>query len=129
MMQWLVKIAVNAVALWVAALAISGIHLGEEASSLSTRLVTIALVALLFGVVNWLLKPLAMILSFPAILLTLGLFTWVVNAFMLQITSWLAGPLGLDFHVDRFFWDALLGSLVITFVAMLLHLLLPDPKN
>jgi putative membrane protein len=53
----------------------------------------------------------------------------VVNALMLQLTSWLAGALNLDFHVDDFFWDAVLGALVITLVSLLLNILLPDGRD
>ena len=80
-----IKIGVNAVALWVAALVIPGIHLGEDADQLSTRLLSILLVALLFGVINVFVKPIAMLLSLPFIILTLGLFTLVVNALMLEL--------------------------------------------
>ncbi|GMA21190.1 phage holin family protein [Arsenicicoccus piscis] len=126
MRSFAIKTVVNAIALGAAALVVSGIHLGEEANATSTRLLSMVLVAVVFGLVNAVLKPIVVFFSLPAIILTLGLFTWVVNALMLQVTSWLAGPLGLDFHVDHFFWDALLGSIVITLVAMILNVLLPD---
>lgn len=126
MKSFAIKTLVNGIALWVAAIVVPGIHLGEDASHLSTRLLSIVGVAVVFGLVNAALKPIVRFFSWPAIILTLGLFTWVVNALMLQVTSWLAGSLGLDFHVDQFFWSALGGALVISLVAMLLHMLLPD---
>ena len=121
-----IKIAVNGVALWVAALVIPGIHLGENADQLSNRLLTILLVAVLFGLINAFVKPIATFFSFPFILLTLGLFTLVVNALMLELTSGLSHALGLDFDVEHFFWDSVLGALVITLVSMVLNLVLPD---
>lgn len=121
-----IKIIVNGVALWVAALVVKGIHLGEDASSLSTRLLTIVLVAVVFGLVNAIIKPIVKLFSLPFIVLSLGLFTFIVNAFMLQLTEWLSGPLHIDFRIDHFFWDAVLGAVVITFVSMILHLILPD---
>ena len=121
-----IKIGVNGIALWVAALVIPGIHLGEDADQLSNRLLTIVLVALLFGVINAFVKPIAMLLSLPFIVLTLGLFTLVVNALMLELTSGLSHALGLDFDVEHFFWDSVLGALVITLVSMILNFLLPD---
>jgi putative membrane protein len=125
-----IKVLVNGVALWVAALVLSdGIHLGQRADSLSARLLTILFVAVVFGLVNAFLKPIAKLFSLPFIILTLGLFTLVVNALMLQITSWLAGALNLDFHVDSFFWDAILGALVITLVSLLLNILIPDGND
>ena len=122
-----IKVLVNGVALWVAALVLSdGIHLGQQAHSLSARLLTILFVAVIFGLVNAFVKPIATLFSLPFIILTLGLFTLVVNALMLQLTSWLAGWLHLDFHVDAFFWDAVFGALIITFVSLLLNVLIPD---
>ena len=128
MQAFLIKTAVNGVALWVAALAVTGIRLGEDDPELSTRLLTIALVALVFGLVNAVIKPVVSLLSLPFIVLTLGLFTLVINAFMLQLTAWIAGPLGLDFAVDSFFWDAVIGAIVITLVSMVLNVLVPDGK-
>ena len=120
-----VKILVNGAALWVAALVVSGIHFGQGAEWTGT-LRAVLLVALVFGVFNAVLKPIVSALSLPLIWLTLGLFTLVINAAMLQITSWASGKLGLAFHVDHFWWDAVGGALVITFVAMVLHALIPD---
>ena len=87
---------------------------------------TILWVAVIFGLVNALIKPVLKFFSLPFIVVTLGLFTVVVNAAMLQLTSWFAGQFDLAFHVDHFVWDALLGSVIITVVMMLLHLVLPD---
>jgi putative membrane protein len=87
------------------------------------------LVALLFGLINAVVKPIAKLLSFPLIVLTLGLFTFVVNAFMLQITEWLSGPLGLSFVIDHFWWDAIIGALIITIVSMVLGWVLPDADD
>ena len=126
MKNFAIKTLVNGIALWVAAMVVSGIHLGEDKPSLATRLLSILLVAIVFGLFKAVVKPVVKLLSLPAIILTLGLFTWVINALMLQVTSWLAGPLGLDFRVDSFFWDAILGALVVAFVSLLLNILLPD---
>lgn len=129
MKNMLIKVGVNAIALWVAALVVRGVHLGEEAEKLSTRLLTIVLVAVVFGLVNAVVKPIAQVLSFPAIVLTLGLFTFVVNAFMLQITEWISDAVDLDFTIDKFFWDAVMAALVITLVSMVLNFLLPDDDD
>lgn len=127
MQNILIKLGVNAVGLWVAALVVQGVHLGENAT-LSKRLLTILLVAALFGIVNTIVKPIAKVLAFPAIVLTLGLFTFVVNAFMLQITEWLCAWLNLAFTVDHFFWNAVFAALVITLVSMVLNFVLPDDE-
>ncbi len=126
MQNMLIKVGVNAVALWIAALVVDGVRLGEDADKLSNRLLTIVLVAAVFGVVNAVVKPIAKFLSFPAIVLTLGLFTFIVNAFMLQITEWIADSVGLDFSIDHFFWNAVMAALVITLVSMVLNVVMPD---
>jgi putative membrane protein len=120
-----IKVLVNGIALWLAALVISGINFGED-SSLGQKLLTILIVAVIFGLLNAVLKPIVKFFSLPLIILTLGLFTFIINALMLQLTSWFADKLSLAFHVDEFFWDAVLGAIVITFVSMVLHLILPD---
>jgi putative membrane protein len=112
-MGFLIKVGVNAVALWVAAWLVPGITFGEGK----------------FGskfAINAVVKPIAKLLSFPFIILTLGLFTFIVNAFMLQLTEWLADPLGLSFTIAHFFWDAVLGALIITIVSMVLGWVIPD---
>jgi putative membrane protein len=123
-----VKTVINGAALYLAAAIVPGIHLGEEGSAGKT-IVTILIVALIFGVINTVLKPLVKLLSLPFIVLTLGLFLLIINALMLQLTSWLAGTLDLSFHVDSFFWDAILGALIITVVASILNAIVPDPDR
>ena len=126
MMTIALRILANGVALWVAAMLLTGIRLDEGGGSLTSQLVTVLWVAVIFGLVNALIKPVLSFFSLPIIILTLGLFTWVINALMLQLTSWFAEQFDLAFHVDEFFWDALLGSLIITVVMMILNRILPD---
>ena len=125
-MSLLLKIVVNGVALWIASLLLDGIDLAEGTTSTTSKLLTIGAVALVFGVLNAVIKPILMVLSLPLLVLTLGLFTFIVNALMLSLTSWLSGLLGLDFTVQDFFWDAVLGALIITIVSMLLNAVIPD---
>ncbi len=103
---------INAVALWVAVRLVPGIHAPSE-------VVTLAGVALIFGLVNALIRPVFKLLTCPLILLTLGLFTLIINALMLWLTAWLAGRLGLDFTVEGFV-PALLGAIVISIVSVIL---------
>jgi putative membrane protein len=123
-MGFLIKVGVNAVALWVAAWLVPGITIRER--KFGSKFATIVLVAVVFGVINAVVKPIAKLLSFPFIILTLGLFTFVVNAFMLQLTEWVADPLGLSFTIAHFFWDAVLGALIITIVSIVLGWVIPD---
>ena len=116
MKNFLIRVVVNGLALWVAALVIPGINLANGDSSWTNKLLTVLFVALVFGVINAFIKPVVKLFFLPFIVLTLGLFTFIVNAFMLQITEWICGWINLDFTIDDFFWDAVLGAIVITFV-------------
>lgn len=125
-MKMILTILANAVAIWVAASLLDGIEIGGEGSSFWLTLLGVSVV---FGVLNAIVKPLLQLLSLPLIVLTLGLFLFVVNAAMLSLTSWLSGVLGLDFHVDSFFWDAVLGAVIISAVSLVVDMLLPDTKK
>ena len=126
MKSFAIKVLVNGAALWAAAYLVHGIQLAGGTASTTSQLVTILWVAVIFGGLNALIKPILTILSLPVIILTLGLFTLIVNAAMLELTSWFAGQFNLAFHVDSFFWDAVIGSIIITIVSMILNAVLPD---
>ena len=128
-MSFLITVVVNAVAIWVATLLVPGIEIAGGDGDTVAQVVTFGLVGLLFGLVNAVVKPVVKVLAFPLYVLTLGLFTFVVNAFMLQITSWIAAATPLTFHIDAFFWSAILGAVVVTVVSMLLHLVVPDRRD
>lgn len=123
MKNFVVKTLANAVALGVAIWLVGKITLTGD--STGDKALTLILVALIFGVVNWLVKPVVKLFSLPLFILTLGLFTLVVNALMLMLTSWLSEKLSLSFHVGGF-WAALIGGLIISIVSWAMHVLLPD---
>jgi putative membrane protein len=123
MTKFVLKTLINAAAIGVAAWLIKGIDL--TASNWQHKALTLVLVALVFGVVNFFVKPLVKLFSLPLFILTLGLITFVINALMLWLTSWASGRLSLDFHVEGFV-PALLGSLLISIVAWALHLVVRD---
>lgn len=123
MKNFLVKTIANAGALAVAVWLLDKITL--TGGSTGKKVWTLILVALVFGLVNFLVKPIVKVLTFPLFLLTLGLFTLIVNALMLLLTSWLADKLDLSFHVEGF-WTAVLGGLIISIVSWALHIVLPD---
>lgn len=112
--RWLI----NAVALYVAARVVTGIDFTGD-------WVSLAVIALIFGVVNALLGPILKLLSCPLILLTLGVFTIVINAGLLLLTSYLSEPLNLGFHVGGF-GPAFLGALLISVVSFALNIFVRD---
>ncbi len=79
------------------------------------KIVPLLLVSLILGVVTVFVEPVVKFLSLPFIVLTIGLFLFVINALMLMLTGWIAGQLDIGFHVEGF-WTALLGSIIITIV-------------
>ena len=113
-MKIVIRILINAAALWVAATVIDGI-------TLSDRPVTILIVPAIFGLVNALVRPVVKVLTFPITLLTLGLFILVINAAMLQLTDLLSDGLRVDG-----FGPSLLGGLVISLVSWFLSIFLVD---
>jgi len=102
MFTFALRVVINAAALWVAAYLLDGIVLSDN-------IATILLVALVFGLINALVRPVALLLSLPVLLLSLGLFTLVVNAGMLALTAWLTDGLSIDG-----FWPAFLGAIIIS---------------
>lgn len=111
----------NAVALWVAARFVPGLAFSGGPAQL-------ILVAAVFGVVNSLLRPILTVLTCPLIVVTLGLFTLVINALMLLVTGWLSARWDLGFAVAGF-WAAFWGGLVVGVVSLILSLVLPSPKD
>ncbi len=117
-MHVLLRLLINAAALWVATQLVSGItYTGDGVSLLG--------VALVFGVLNVLIKPVLFLLSLPFVILTLGLFTLVLNALMLLLTASASDALGLGFSVTGFV-PALKGALVVTIVSFGLSLFVSD---
>ncbi len=122
-MVFLIRVLVNAAGLFVATKIVPGIDVGGQ-----NYIVTLLVVAVIFGLVNAIIKPILATLTCPLYILTLGLFTFVVNALMLLLTSWIAGQLNLQFRVDGFI-PALIGAIVISIVSFLLSLLINENRS
>ena len=120
-MRFLVRLLVNAAALWVATAIVPGVTYTGGALPLLG-------VALVFGVINATLRPLTKLLTFPLIILTLGIFALVINGLMLWLTSSLSEALGLGFHV-RGFWPAFWGALVVSIVSGVLSMVVREEKR
>jgi putative membrane protein len=123
--RFIIRTLAAAVALWVAVQVLDGIDVTAPDNS-PTYYGTLVAVALIFGLVNAIVKPIVKALGCAVIALTLGLFLLVINAAMLLLTSWIAGQLDLPFHVDDFYPAAFWGALIISVVSWLLGLIIPD---
>ena len=124
-MYLLLRLAINAVAIWITSLWIDGIEITQSEST-GGQIAVVLVVALVFGLVNGLVKPIVKLFALPFYILTLGLFTLVVNALMLMLTSWLTEFTKWGLHVDGF-WTAVLGALVISVITWVLSPLARRP--
>jgi putative membrane protein len=119
-MHFLLRLLINAAALWVAIQLVGGIdHQG--------RVWSLLFVALVFGVLNASVRPLFLLLSLPMVIVTLGLFMFVINALMRLLTGWVSGLLGLGFYVEGF-WAAFLGGLIVSVVSLMLSIFTGERK-
>ncbi len=118
MTKFIIRWAINAVALYVAVLIVPGIELHGAWTG-------VLWLALIIGLLNALVRPLLKFLTCPLIILTLGLFTIVINTGMLLLTSKIGQALGIGLTVDGF-WTAVLGSLVISIVSVIMSVILRD---
>jgi putative membrane protein len=131
MRSFIVRVIINGLALWVAswilpgldistsatteAVAKSGVNQGTDAVGV---ILAYLFIGLIFGVVNAFVRPVVSFLSLPITILTLGLFTIVINAAMLYLTSWISGYTPVHFTIDSFFWTAVLAAIIITIISL-----------
>jgi putative membrane protein len=123
--RFIIRTVAAAAALWVAIQFLDGIRVTAPENSAKYWGVLL-LVALIFGIVNAIVKPIVKALGCAVIVLTLGLFLLVINAAMLLLTSWIAGQFDIPFHVDDFYPSAFWGAIIISVVSWLLGLFIPD---
>ncbi len=114
----LLRLLINAIALWAAVQIVPGIYAESP--------LTILIVALIFGVINAIIRPIVAFFTCPMILLTLGLFIFVINAVMLWFTAWVAHTLDLGFGITGGFWSAFWGALVISLISFAISMLIKD---
>jgi putative membrane protein len=120
----IIRLVITAVSLWIATLVISGIELTTD--SVPAKIGTLLAVAVIFGLVNAVLRPIIKTLGCALYVLTLGLIAVVVNGLLFMLTSWIAEQVDLPFHVDDFWPSAVLGALLVGIVSWVLNLLVPD---
>jgi len=125
-MRFLVRVLVTAVALWVATLIVDGLDVTGGGWVENT--LTLLAVALIFGLVNAIIKPIVKLVGCVFYILTLGLISFVVNALLFMLVGWLADQLDLPFEVDGF-WPAFWGAIIVGVVGWLIGLAIPDPKR
>jgi putative membrane protein len=126
---FLLRAAFTGFALWVVTLFFHGVSFVGGHTTLQ-RIGIIFVVALIFGVVNAIIKPVVQFLSIPLYILTLGLFHFVINALMLWITSWITEhTTHWGLQINHFWWDAIWAAILLSIVSWLLSLLVRDVRR
>ncbi|WP_350271311.1 phage holin family protein [Brevibacterium sp. CBA3109] len=134
-MNFLSRVVVNACAIWVAAWILPGVAIEgnrvveDQAGAIPATIISYLVIGLIFGLANAFIKPILSVLSAPITCLTLGLFSIVINAVMLALTSWLSGFTPFAFTIDSFFFQAVFAAIIISIVSALLGWLVPEKSS
>ncbi|GGI75071.1 phage holin family protein [Pseudarthrobacter scleromae] len=131
MLSFIGRVLINGLALWIASWILPGLEISTAATtdavaqtgvSQGTDVAGTALaymfIGLIFGLVNAFIRPLVSFLSLPITILTLGLFTIVISAAMLYLTSWISSFTPVHFTIDSFFWTAVFAAIIITLISL-----------
>ncbi|WP_247048495.1 phage holin family protein [Arthrobacter rhizosphaerae] len=131
MRSFIVRVIINGLALWIASWILPGLDISTSAATAAVArtgvtegtdtiglILAYLFIGLIFGLVNAFVRPLVSLLSLPITILTLGLFTIIINAAMLYLTSWLSSYTPVDFTIDSFFWTAILAAIIITIISL-----------
>jgi putative membrane protein len=131
MRSFIVRVLINGLALWIASWILPGLDITTSATTEAVAKTGISqgtdaagvvlaylFIGLIFGLVNAFVRPIVSFLSLPITILTLGLFTVVINAAMLYLTSWISSYTPVNFSIDSFFWTAVLAAIIITVISL-----------
>ncbi|HEY0118782.1 MAG TPA: phage holin family protein [Cellulomonas sp.] len=125
-MAFLLRVIVNGVAIWLTTLILRpgfDVVTSDQQDSTWKRVLAFLVVGLIFGLVNAVIKPLVKVLSLPLYILTLGLFTLVINALMLMLTGWISEHTSWGLHIDNF-GTAVIAALIVSVLSFLLSVLI-----
>ncbi|MEF9874052.1 phage holin family protein [Streptomyces diacarni] len=121
-MSFLIRVIVNALALAAAVWIVPGLKIVAAGEGAVSTVIAYLAVGAIFGLVNALVRPIVKLFSLPITCLTLGLFTIVINALMLLLTSWLTTFTPIELVIEQFWWDAISGTIIISIVSAVLGL-------
>ncbi|HEX9228486.1 MAG TPA: phage holin family protein, partial [Arthrobacter sp.] len=111
MSSFIVRVIINGLALAIACWILTGLDITTQGNGMVAIVLGYLFIGLIFGLVNAFVKPIVSLLSLPITILTLGLFTVVINAGMLYLTSWISSYTTVHFTIDTFFWTAVFAAL------------------
>ena len=126
-MAFVLRVLINGVAIWFATLVLPGLTI-VGADTGFQQLLVILLIALVFGIVNAIVKPIVAFLSIPLYILTLGLFSIIVNALMLMLTAWITEATGWGLRIANF-GTACWAAIIVSIVSLVLSVLIPGPQG
>ncbi|SMX97901.1 phage holin family protein [Brevibacterium aurantiacum] len=131
-MNFLLRVVVNACAIWVATWILPGVAIEgnqvveDQTGTIAATIISYLVVGLIFGLANAFIKPILSFVSAPITCLTLGLFSIIINAVILALTSWLSGFTPFEFTIDSFFPSAIIAAVIVSIVSALLGWLVPE---
>lgn len=131
-MNFLLRVVVNTCAIWVAAWILPGVAIEgnqvveDQTGTIAATIISYLVVGLIFGLANAFIKPILSFVSAPITCLTLGLFSIIINAVILALTSWLSGFTPFEFTIDSFFPSAIIAAVIVSIVSALLGWLVPE---
>lgn len=131
-MNFLLRVVVNACAIWVAAWILPGVAIEgnqvveDQTGTIAATIISYLVVGLIFGLANAFIKPILSFVSAPITCLTLGLFSIIINAVILALTSWLSGFTPFEFTIGSFFPSAIIAAVIVSIVSALLGWLVPE---
>ena len=118
MSSFIVRVIINGLALAIACWILTGLDITTQGNGMVAIVLGYLFIGLIFGLVNAFVKPIVSLLSLPITILTLGLFTVVINAGMLYLTSWISSYTTVNFTIDTFFWTAVFAALIISAISL-----------
>ncbi|MCW4465533.1 phage holin family protein [Glutamicibacter sp. MNS18] len=128
-MNFLIRVIVNALALAAAVWIVPGIHIDSVGEGAMGAGLSYLIIGLIFGVINALVRPIVRLFSLPITCLTLGLFTVIINALMLMLTAWVSGFTPVSLTIEKFWWDAIVGTIIISVVSAVLGLFVSKDRR
>ncbi|MGB3413369.1 MAG: phage holin family protein [Microbacteriaceae bacterium] len=124
MRKILIGLILNAIAIWLTTELVPGIDAVIYAEGIGPQILTFLFIALIFSIVNTFLGFILRVLTFPLYILTLGLFSIIVNAMLLSVTAWATSLFGFGLRIDTFFWAGVIGALVLSLINWVLNMIM-----
>jgi putative membrane protein len=118
-MKLIIRIIINAIAIWITSMVLAGFNF-------SGSILNLLIIGVIFGLINAIIRPIVLLLTLPITLITLGLFTLVINTIMLMLTVWISGSLDLAGGPFESIFTAFIAAIIISIISVILSWFVPD---